>query len=144
MTYPEVASIFELLDKWRHLPAYQLERRCAGRWRVVVVQGSRSCRARAVPSLRTLAPGVETLNLDCGLSCAHCGDRDHPFRRERALQNRRIFASEWLSATASPREADGVSSFCSPYSLNHASPVPGSTLTRAYALCVYSARRSKR
>ena len=27
MTYPEVASIFGLLDKWRHLPAYQLERR---------------------------------------------------------------------------------------------------------------------
>ena len=27
MTYPKVESIFELLDKWRHLPAYQLERR---------------------------------------------------------------------------------------------------------------------
>ncbi len=27
MTYPEVASMFGLLDKWRHLPAYQLERR---------------------------------------------------------------------------------------------------------------------
>ena len=27
MTCPDVASIFGLLDKWRHLPAYQLERR---------------------------------------------------------------------------------------------------------------------
>ena len=27
MTYPSVAGVFDLLDRWRHLPAYQLERR---------------------------------------------------------------------------------------------------------------------
>lgn len=46
-------------------------------------------------------------------------------------QNSRILASEWLSATASPCEFAGASSVCSPYSLNHASPVAGSTLISA-------------
>ena len=27
MTYPNVAGLFDFLDRWRHLPAYQLERR---------------------------------------------------------------------------------------------------------------------
>ena len=42
-------------------------------------------------------------------------------------QNRRIFASEWLSATVPAGASDGASNFCSPYSLNHASPLEGST-----------------
>ena len=62
---------------------------------------------------------------------ASCPPRTHARFTSIANQKRRIFASEWLSATGFAGASAGASSFCSPYSLNQASPFAGSTLISA-------------